>query len=97
MNEIARQKGFAGEILVIPDPEIAPGDGQLDWADGGASRSYDNIHLQISKAINRYLEIHIDGPGALPIVDDCNGLDAIEPPPHTDSGTAEALELGETA
>jgi flagellar assembly protein FliH len=34
-GELARQTGFAGRIVVLGEPEIAPGDGRIEWADGG--------------------------------------------------------------
>jgi len=56
VDEAARHKGFAGKIIVIPDPELAIGDGQLDWADGGATRSHDDVRKRIDEAVCRYLE-----------------------------------------
>lgn len=56
VDETARHKGFAGKIIVISDPEVAIGDGQLDWADGGATRSYEDIRKRIDDVVCQYLE-----------------------------------------
>nr|WP_083269714.1 FliH/SctL family protein [Bosea vaviloviae] len=32
---LARESGFAGRLVVLGEPEIAPGDGRIEWADGG--------------------------------------------------------------
>jgi flagellar assembly protein FliH len=97
VNEMALQKGFAGEILVVPDPEIAPGDGQLDWADGGASRSYDEIRQQIDAAVNRYLEVHDSDRVASQSQARRDEMKAAEAPADADSDTEGTLEFGETA
>lgn len=38
LRRLAREGGYEGRIIVLPDPEIAPGDARLDWADGGVVR-----------------------------------------------------------
>ena len=37
MARLARESGFAGRIVVLGEPEIAPGDGRIEWADGGVT------------------------------------------------------------
>jgi flagellar assembly protein FliH len=32
---LAHESGFAGKVVVLGEPEIAPGDARLEWADGG--------------------------------------------------------------
>ncbi|KUL95341.1 hypothetical protein DK26_09175 [Bosea sp. WAO] len=32
---LARETGFAGRVVVLGEPDIAPGDGRIEWADGG--------------------------------------------------------------
>ncbi|TCR69966.1 FliH/SctL family protein [Bosea sp. BK604] len=32
---LARETGFAGKLVVLGQPDIAPGDGRIEWADGG--------------------------------------------------------------
>lgn len=52
---IAAERGFAGQLLVTPDPAIAPGDGRIEWADGGMVRDLDAIHRSIAEAVQRHL------------------------------------------
>lgn len=35
LSGLARETGFAGRIVVLGEPDIALGDGRLEWADGG--------------------------------------------------------------
>lgn len=32
---LSRETGFAGRLIVLGQPDIAPGDGRIEWADGG--------------------------------------------------------------
>lgn len=32
---LARETGFAGKLVVLGQPDIVPGDGRIEWADGG--------------------------------------------------------------
>jgi flagellar assembly protein FliH len=34
-KRLAGEVGFPGRLVVLGDPEIAPGDGRIEWADGG--------------------------------------------------------------
>lgn len=38
MQRLARERGFDGRIIVLGEPDIAPGDARLEWADGGLVR-----------------------------------------------------------
>ncbi len=55
VDALAAEKGFRGRVMVLPDPEVAPGDGRIDWADGGAVRQQGRIDEQIAAAVDRYL------------------------------------------
>ena len=46
--------GYAGRLIVLGDPEIPPGDGRLEWADGGLVRDMNAILAEIDKAILAY-------------------------------------------
>lgn len=35
LSSLARETGFAGKLVVLGQPDIAPGDGRIEWADGG--------------------------------------------------------------
>jgi flagellar assembly protein FliH len=55
LEEIARTRGFEGRLVVVAEPEIAPGDCRIEWADGGIVRDAARTELAISNAIGRYL------------------------------------------
>lgn len=55
MANIAAQKGLAGSIKVIGDAGIAPGDCQIEWADGGAERRTDALLDDIDQIVARNL------------------------------------------
>jgi flagellar assembly protein FliH len=38
VGRLAREHGFEGRLIVMGEPEIAPGDVRLEWADGGVLR-----------------------------------------------------------
>ena len=46
--------GFNGRLVVLGDPEIAPGDGRLEWADGGIVRDMNAILSEIDRSIAAY-------------------------------------------
>ena len=46
--------GFNGRLVVLGDPEIGPGDGRLEWADGGLVRDMSKILAEIDKSIVAY-------------------------------------------
>ena len=55
LEEIARTCGFEGRLVVVAEPEIAPGDCQIEWADGGMVRNQAKTDIAIGNAIGRYL------------------------------------------
>lgn len=55
LGEIARTRGFEGRLVVLAEPEIAPGDCKIEWADGGIVRDTARTETAIGKAIGRYL------------------------------------------
>lgn len=50
--------GFSGKLVVIADPEIAVGDGRIEWADGGIVRDSAAITAAVDTAIANYLAAH---------------------------------------
>jgi flagellar assembly protein FliH len=55
LEELARTRGFDGRLVVVAEPEIALGDCQIEWADGGVVRNTAKTEVAISNAIGRYL------------------------------------------
>jgi flagellar assembly protein FliH len=55
LEEMARTNGFEGRIVVIAEPDIAPGDCRIEWADGGLSRNLAATEAVISEVVGRYV------------------------------------------
>jgi len=55
LEELTRTSGFAGRLVVLAEPEIAPGDCRIEWADGGVARERAAIEAGIDEAVARYL------------------------------------------
>jgi flagellar assembly protein FliH len=55
MEEIARNRGFEGRLVVLGDPDIAMGDCRIEWADGGAIRDRAATDAMIAELVVRYL------------------------------------------
>lgn len=60
LREIAEQRmatsGFSGRLVVMGEPDIPPGDGRIEWVDGGLVRDSAAIADQIDKCIRDYLK-----------------------------------------
>jgi flagellar assembly protein FliH len=56
MQRVAHENGFAGKIVVLGDPDIAPGDVRLEWADGGIVRDRAGLEAAIAEVVARTLE-----------------------------------------
>lgn len=55
-DEHVNTSGFSGRLLIMGEPEIALGDGRLEWADGGLVRDSAAISQEIDTAITAWLE-----------------------------------------
>jgi flagellar assembly protein FliH len=47
--------GFAGRLLIEPDPALRLADGRIEWADGGMARDHDAMMAGIDAAIAAFL------------------------------------------
>ena len=56
LEQIARDRGFQGRVVVIAEPDIAIGDCRIEWADGGVIRDQAKTDLAIGTVIGRYLD-----------------------------------------
>jgi len=54
LEETARLRGFDGRLIVLGEPEIAPGDCRIEWADGGVVRDRAATDAAVTEAVNRY-------------------------------------------
>jgi flagellar assembly protein FliH len=55
LEETARAGGFDGRLVVLAEPDIAPGDCRIEWADGGVKRDRATIEGAIEEAVARYV------------------------------------------
>jgi flagellar assembly protein FliH len=55
LEEIARLRGFEGRLVVLAEPDIAPGDCRIEWADGGVKRDRARTEAAINDAVAGYV------------------------------------------
>lgn len=59
IREIAANRmqisGFAGRLVVLGDPEQRPGDGRIEWVDGGLVRDRASVEADIDSRIAAFL------------------------------------------
>jgi flagellar assembly protein FliH len=51
VQAMARERGYEGRLVVMGDPDIAPGDGRIEWADGGIVREQAEIEMAVDQAL----------------------------------------------
>ena len=47
IQRMARERGFEGRLVILGEPDIAPGDVRLEWADGGVVRDQARIEQAV--------------------------------------------------
>jgi flagellar assembly protein FliH len=57
LSAAAQERGFAGRLVVLGDPEVTEGDARLEWADGGVVRDAGAVSAAIERAIAQRFEI----------------------------------------
>ncbi len=55
LDEILRASGFEGRLVVLAEPDLAPGDCRIEWADGGVNRDSAAAEKAIAEAVERYI------------------------------------------
>lgn len=55
LDQLARQSGFEGRVVLLSEPDIAEGDCRIEWADGGLVRSRADIEAAITEAVERFI------------------------------------------
>lgn len=53
MKRLARERGFEGRLVILGEPDLAPGDVHLEWADGGIVRDQARIEQAVATALTR--------------------------------------------
>lgn len=51
VKRLARERGFEGRLVVIGEPELAPGDARIEWADGGVVRERARVEAAVHEAL----------------------------------------------
>jgi len=55
LDDIARANSFEGRLVVLAEPDIAPGDCRIEWADGGINRDSAGADAAIGAAVDAYV------------------------------------------
>jgi flagellar assembly protein FliH len=55
LDDIARARSFEGRLVVLAEPDIAPGDCRIEWADGGINRDSASADAAIGEAVSGYI------------------------------------------
>ena len=56
MQQAAAERGMAEKMMVVGDPTIVLGDCEIEWSDGGVTRSRAELEESAAEIINRYIE-----------------------------------------
>lgn len=78
--------GHDGEIRLITDESLKPGDVALTWAEGGVERSLDKLMAAIQTAMTDYFTARLEEPSAVASA-------TIEPPQLEAEATPELTEI----
>jgi flagellar assembly protein FliH len=55
LMKLAEERGYAGRLVLLPEPGLGPDDCRIEWADGGVVRDRAEIESRIAEAVARYL------------------------------------------
>ena len=55
LDDIVRARSFTGRLVVLAEPDIAPGDCRIEWADGGINRDSAGAEAAIGAAVEGYV------------------------------------------
>lgn len=53
---LAAAQGFAGRLIFLGEPDLAPGDARIEWADGGAERRFVSQLADLDRLIDAFLD-----------------------------------------
>ena len=59
IEEIARARGLASQLVVLAEPDIRLGDCRIEWADGGVNRDRGMTEAAIDEAVARYVKARL--------------------------------------
>jgi flagellar assembly protein FliH len=55
IEQLSRQSGFEGRLVILAEPSIATGDCKIEWADGGVVLDRAAIEAKINELVGRYM------------------------------------------
>jgi len=55
IDQVASDIGFTGNVILISDDHLGPSDCRVEWADGGAERSFDLLYQTIQSEFTQVL------------------------------------------
>ena len=55
VEHMAMERGLTGRIILLGEPEMSDGDCVVEWADGGVTRSREDIENEIAEIVGRYV------------------------------------------
>ncbi|WP_343559832.1 hypothetical protein [Kiloniella sp. b19] len=84
LDNLTKQAGFEGKLIVLPDPEKALSDVAVEWADGGAERNLSDIQEKVFELIDSTFP-------ATPEQNTITPPAETEPPSETSSSQDEAM------
>lgn len=79
---LAARAGFNGQVMLLGDGALGPADCRIEWTDGGASRSQEELEAAVAAAIERYAQT----PPAIEAVGEGEGADAARQVGAADGG-----------
>lgn len=51
VKRLAQETGFGGRMMVLGEPDIAPGDGRIEWSDGGFVIETERLTQLVEQAV----------------------------------------------
>ena len=55
IEQMAKQSGFEGRLVILAEPDIDSGDCKIEWADGGVVLERAAIESKINELVGRYM------------------------------------------
>lgn len=56
IDGLAAAAGFPGQVVLLGEPSMGPGDARVEWAHGGAERNARAVGAAVEAAVGRYLQ-----------------------------------------
>ena len=55
IDEVIERMGFPGELVVLGDGELLPGDARMEWESGGVERNIGRLRREVDAILDRHL------------------------------------------